>query len=379
MPSAFVYEYPSLRLHRILRKGTEKAYSACAFNGRGDKLATVGSYPDYMLTVWNWKQEKIVLRTKAFAQEVFNVAFSPRSDGVLVTSGTVHIRFWKMARTFTGLKLQGEMGKFGQVEISDISGYVELPDGKVISTTEQGRLLLWEGNLIKCQIQRAGGKPCHDGTIELVELDEENGALITGGGDGYMRTWPLQAFLDAEVTDEKPIVEVEASSEVSLSGIEAGRAQATVTTMLRGDGHTLVQDGAGGLYKLDTPPPDAEPGAAPTARPLLSFHSGPILGADTCAAAAAVAVAVAVAPARPSPSPPSPEIPFHMPVCPQARPHPGKPCRPPPKTPLALVLPASGVAFSTSASSTRIPWQPASPRSRPTSASARCCPRVSAA
>ena len=34
-------------------------------------------------------------------------------------------------------ELQGEMGKFGQVEISDISGYVELPDGKVISTTEQ--------------------------------------------------------------------------------------------------------------------------------------------------------------------------------------------------------------------------------------------------
>ena len=34
----------------------------------------------------------------------------------------VHIRFWKMARTFTGLKLQGEMGKFGTVEISDISG-----------------------------------------------------------------------------------------------------------------------------------------------------------------------------------------------------------------------------------------------------------------
>ena len=36
-----------------------------------------------------------------------------------------------MAQTFTGLKLQGDIGKFGQVELSDISGYCELPDGKV--------------------------------------------------------------------------------------------------------------------------------------------------------------------------------------------------------------------------------------------------------
>lgn len=36
-----------------------------------------------------------------------------------------------MADTFTGLKLQGELGRFGRTEISDIEGYVELPDGKV--------------------------------------------------------------------------------------------------------------------------------------------------------------------------------------------------------------------------------------------------------
>lgn len=37
-----------------------------------------------------------------------------------------------MAHTFTGLKLQGQLGKFGKTEISDIEGYVELPDGKVL-------------------------------------------------------------------------------------------------------------------------------------------------------------------------------------------------------------------------------------------------------
>ncbi len=38
--------------------------------------------------------------------------------------------------TFTGLKLQGDIGKFGRTDISDIAGYVELPDGKVVSGSE---------------------------------------------------------------------------------------------------------------------------------------------------------------------------------------------------------------------------------------------------
>lgn len=37
-----------------------------------------------------------------------------------------------MASTFTGYKLQGDLGKFGKTEISDIEGYSELPDGKVL-------------------------------------------------------------------------------------------------------------------------------------------------------------------------------------------------------------------------------------------------------
>ena len=43
------------------------------------------------------------------------VDFSPHDDGRLTTSGAGHIRFWKMANTVTGLKLQGDIGKFGKV------------------------------------------------------------------------------------------------------------------------------------------------------------------------------------------------------------------------------------------------------------------------
>eukprot|EP00961_Rhodomonas_salina_P059318 796968-Rhodomonas_salina.2 len=84
----------------------------------------------------------------------------PGTDAGYSATRQGHIRFWKMADTFTGLKLQvryllracyempgtdgpicsaratacrGEIGKFGAIELSDISAYLELNDGKVLS------------------------------------------------------------------------------------------------------------------------------------------------------------------------------------------------------------------------------------------------------
>lgn len=45
--------------------------------------------------------------------------------------GAAHIKFWKMAETFTGLKLKGELGRFGKTEICDVLGVYPMPDEKV--------------------------------------------------------------------------------------------------------------------------------------------------------------------------------------------------------------------------------------------------------
>ena len=91
-PNVNIFEYPSLKLHRILRDGTEEAYAHLDFSPKGDKLASVGSAPDYMLTVWDWKNELVILRSKAFSQDIYKVAFSPEDEGHLCTSGSGHIR-----------------------------------------------------------------------------------------------------------------------------------------------------------------------------------------------------------------------------------------------------------------------------------------------
>lgn len=136
-PNIYVYEYPSLKLYRIMRHCTERSFSTVTFSQTGSNyLAAVGSYPDYTISLWNWRQEMIILKAKAFSQEVYNVRFSMYSEYILATSGLGHIKFWKVAETFTGLKLKGEIAKFGQVELSDVVSYYIFQDGKVLSSTE---------------------------------------------------------------------------------------------------------------------------------------------------------------------------------------------------------------------------------------------------
>jgi WD40 repeat protein len=76
-----------LKLYRILRKGTERMYAHVEFSANGGKLASLGGAPDYTLTVWDWINQRVILKNKAFSQEIFKVCFSPYTDDVLFTGG----------------------------------------------------------------------------------------------------------------------------------------------------------------------------------------------------------------------------------------------------------------------------------------------------
>ncbi|XP_073929246.1 cilia- and flagella-associated protein 44 isoform X2 [Castor canadensis] len=267
-PKVIIYEYPSLRPYRILQDGTENAYAYVDFNYSGTLVATVGSHPDYMLTIWNWKEEKPILRKKAFSQEVFKVTFNPEDDEQLTTSGSGHIKFWEMAFTFTGLKLQGSLGRFGKTTATDIEGYMELPDGKVLSGSEWGNLLLWEGSLIKVELCRTGMKSCHHGPINQIMLDE--GEVITAGSDGCVRIWDFETIDTADIVDETGLLEIEPINELQVN------KNVKLFSMIKmnevGNNFWLAQDANGAIWKLDlsfsniTQDPEC----------LFSFHTGAI-------------------------------------------------------------------------------------------------------
>jgi len=188
------------RPYRILRNGTEKGYACCCFSPHDKKqMATLGKSPDYLLTIWNWKKESILLKCKAYGQDIFQVRWG-QFPGQLITSGSGHIRFWKMATTFSGLKLQGALGKFGQAELSDMRSFIEMVDGKIITGSETGRLLVWEGVFVKCELvlrlpepnetaeEKTARNP-HQAQCDVVLIDKE--FLVSAGYDGYLRWWSL--------------------------------------------------------------------------------------------------------------------------------------------------------------------------------------------
>eukprot|EP00201_Polytomella_parva_P017068 CAMPEP_0175055168 /NCGR_PEP_ID=MMETSP0052_2-20121109/9925_1 /TAXON_ID=51329 ORGANISM="Polytomella parva, Strain SAG 63-3" /NCGR_SAMPLE_ID=MMETSP0052_2 /ASSEMBLY_ACC=CAM_ASM_000194 /LENGTH=855 /DNA_ID=CAMNT_0016319973 /DNA_START=59 /DNA_END=2623 /DNA_ORIENTATION=- len=278
-PNIYLYDYPSHRLVKVMRCGTDRAYAALAFEKSGDMLASVGSFPDYLLTLWDWKQEAIILRSKAFSQDIYTVAFSQYFEGQLTTSGMGHIRFWSMASTFTGLKLQGAIGKFGVVELSDVCGFLEFPDGKVLSGSETGELLLWDGGLIKAVLTRKGGHPCHDGAIEAVLHDRLGSCIVTGGADGFIRLWDFNQLNEAEAGEDSHFAVVRPLEEVFLG------AGVKVKSLLMERHRWTVLDERGKLIVVHMPPANAPPvavgslGSRVDIKTALDFHSGSVIAA----------------------------------------------------------------------------------------------------
>ena len=79
---------------QVLRKGTERGYRAIDFTTTGEKLASVGQAPDFMLTVWDWVNEKVILHCKAFGQDVAKVTEAPGIRQASVASATTEPARW---------------------------------------------------------------------------------------------------------------------------------------------------------------------------------------------------------------------------------------------------------------------------------------------
>ena len=63
-PPILVYSYPDLKCRNVLQGGAENGFAHVEFSSDGKLLASLSSTPDYMLTLWNWKDQSIVLRCK---------------------------------------------------------------------------------------------------------------------------------------------------------------------------------------------------------------------------------------------------------------------------------------------------------------------------
>ncbi|EDW71227.1 cilia- and flagella-associated protein 44 isoform X2 [Drosophila virilis] len=247
-PTIFIYEYPSHDVRIKLTNAAKSCFTAGSYNSSGELFASQAGYPDFIITIWRWECAEVVLRAKSFQSNILFVHFSEHNPILLCSSGLSHIKFWKMANTFTGLKLKGDLGRFGKTDFSDIYAMYMLPDENVISGCEWGNMLVWEAGLIKFEVCRKGRKPCHAKPITRITM--KNGEVTTVGMDGYVRVWFWETVDLADPPEDDLFVEIDPIYEFKISEVEL-RAMQKIKAHDESDFGYYAQDGGGGIWFCD--------------------------------------------------------------------------------------------------------------------------------
>ncbi|XP_076666446.1 cilia- and flagella-associated protein 44 isoform X2 [Andrena cerasifolii] len=280
-PRIIIYKWPYMRITTILKGGTTKRYSHLTYSPDGLLLASQGGEPDYYISLWNWKKSNIILQCQSHVHDVHNVTFSKHLPGQLTSSGLGHIKFWKMSDTFTGLKLQGEIGKFGNTEISDIIAIRPMPNETVVSGCEWGNILLWDESLIKLEACRKGRQAMHAGYITQFEYYTEE--LISVGSDGWVRFWFHETIDQADLSSEEQFLEIQPIYEFHITEGEGDSKETAMLMCIQkqepNDADKTIwyaQDGNGGLWLLDLCTNKREP----QHKKFFTCHAGPIVDMD---------------------------------------------------------------------------------------------------
>lgn len=275
-PTIFIYKFPEMELVAMLKRGTKRQYSIIDYTSDGQLLASQGGDPDYTITIWDWKRKEIKLRAKSFSNDVVNLMFSPFIPEQLTTCGLGHIKFWKMSSTFTGLKLQGLIGRFGKTEICDIYGICALPDEKILSGCEWGNVLVWDDGLIKLEVCRKNRRPCHNGPITQIFMRNTE-EIVSVGTDGFIRIWFWETVELSDPPEDDRFVEIEPSHEFRVGLHNYNAELLKIIKINSDDSDWYAQDGLGGIWWCDL---------ATEVRPKLSkqlfrCHAGEIIAMDT--------------------------------------------------------------------------------------------------
>ncbi|XP_028044392.1 cilia- and flagella-associated protein 44-like [Rhopalosiphum maidis] len=276
-PLIIVYEWPTFEIVSVLEGSAKQQINCLSYSQNGDYLCSQAGEPDNTLTIWDWKKSKILLRTKSHTQDVYTCRFSNFILNHLVTAGSGHIKFWKMAKTFTGLKLLGQLGRFVKTEISNVIGIFSMANEKVISGCEWGNILVWGEKFIEIEVTRRFRQPCHLAPIIMFlhSRYSRNDELLTSiSMDGTIKFWNYCIIDMADPPENDRVLEIEPIYEIS---VKDSINESKIMGMCKTDDNPkaydyFIQDGNGGMWLVDI---EMSTNAKPVRR-LAKFHGGVI-------------------------------------------------------------------------------------------------------
>lgn len=264
-----------MNIEAMCENGTERSFAYIDYSSDGEQMVSQGGFPDFMLTLWDWKNGAVILRTRSFQNNVYKVLFSEIS-GQLTSCGIGHINFWKVCETFTGLKLEGQLGRFGRTEICDILAALAMPGGTVLSGSEWGNILVWQEGLIKFEVCRKNRKICHKGSI--THICQNYGDVMTIGKDGYIRIWFWETVELADPPDDDLFVEIEPIYEYFVGDLLHTCSLHSLIKMAADSYWWYAQDSNGGIWMVDVSP-ENKPNPP---KMLFRCHAGAVVSLGTC-------------------------------------------------------------------------------------------------
>jgi WD40 repeat protein len=162
--------------------GHQHRVGTIAFNHQGDRVMTLGSYPDLTTRLWDTSTGKLLATDRPHTNEILGVAFSPDRSRLATCSRDQSIC---LRDGLTGLlvapQLKGHNGWVNCVAFS--------PDSKRLVSCSQDRTVrLWDAVTGESRAILHG----HTGDVFSVAFTEDGAKIVSSASDGTVRIWDAQ-------------------------------------------------------------------------------------------------------------------------------------------------------------------------------------------
>ncbi|XP_051957235.1 echinoderm microtubule-associated protein-like 6 isoform X1 [Xyrauchen texanus] len=189
-PYICVWDSYALTTVSILRDVHTHGVACLAFDGDGQRLASVGLDSKNTVCVWDWKKGRVLATATGHSDRIFDISWDPFLQHRLVSCGVKHIKFW----TLCGNALTPKRGIFGKTgDLQTILCLATAKDEVTYSGALNGDIYVWKGLNLTRTIQAAHGA----GIFSMHSCEE---GFATGGRDGSVRLWDV---------DFKPITKID--------------------------------------------------------------------------------------------------------------------------------------------------------------------------
>ncbi|KAF5282186.1 hypothetical protein FQR65_LT02883 [Abscondita terminalis] len=237
-----IYEWTSLKKVNLIRCNAKGSVISLTYNLNGKLLLSHTGAPDYCCFVLDWLTATVLFKSSS-KTAIHRVQFSSYHHNRFTCFGPDSIKFWMISQTFTGLKVQGQEGKFDQTNTSSILCTYHMPDDTILSGSEWGNILVWKDSYINFEIERKMKKYCHDAPITQFFFEDDE--LWTVSMDGHIKLWYYNKINSTKLDHDHRFVSVEPIYKFSMPGIMFfGIHKEPISNF------HFAQDGNGGLWQI---------------------------------------------------------------------------------------------------------------------------------